>query len=249
MLPRVFLDRPIAHRGLHDLDAGRAENSTKAFAAAIAHDYAIELDLQLSKDGQAIVFHDYDLRRLTGETGPVALRTAAELRQMSLTGDGDPIPTLDETLEQVAGRVPLLIELKDQDGAMGPNVGALEDATVQALARYDGPVAVMSFNPHSVAALLELAPDLPRGLVTCAYDADDWPTVPKARREELALIPDMERVKASFVSHDKSDLHNPRLSEIADAGFPILCWTIRSAKQEAEARKIVQNITFEKYLA
>jgi len=249
MLPVAFLERPIAHRGLHDLAAGRAENSPKGFAAAIAGNYGIELDLQLSKDGVAMVFHDYSLGRLTEAAGAVAQHTAAELGEIALKGDGDGIPTLAQTLAQVAGRVPMLIELKDQDGAMGPNIGALEAATVEALAGYDGAAAVMSFNPHSVARLAELAPAIPRGIVTSSYTAKDWPTVPAKRRAELAEIPDFDRTGSCFISHEAADLESPRVAEIKDAGHPILCWTIKSAVQEAEARKIVDNVTFEQYLA
>ena len=248
-LPRAFVHRPIAHRGLHDVTAGRAENSTKAFAAAMDGGYGIELDVQLSSDGHAMVFHDYDLGRLTAEKGPIAQRTAAELGQIALLHDGDGIPTLAEVLEQVAGRAPLLIEIKDQDGAMGPKVGPLEEATARALANYDGAFAVMSFNPHSVAAMAELLPDAPRGIVTSAYKADDWPTIPTATRDRLRRIPDFDRTGSTFISHEAADLDRTRVAELKDAGATILCWTIKSAAQEADARRIVHNVTFEQYLA
>ena len=248
-LPKSFLDRPISHRALHNSDEGRAENSMKSVMAAIEHGYGIEIDLQLSKDGQAMVFHDYDLGRLTSVRGPIAQKTAAELSDIKLLNDGDGIPTLIDVLNVVAGRVPLLIELKDQDGAMGPNVGKLEIATADALESYNGDVALMSFNPHSVAKLAEVAPNLPRGIVTCAYDAEDWPTLPKARRQELVDIPDFARVGACFISHDRTDLERSCVAEIKAAGHPILCWTVRSKEDEITARKVADNITFESYLA
>ena len=248
-LPNAFLDRPIAHRGLHDVKAGRAENSTKAFAAAIDANYGIELDVQLSSDGHAIVFHDYELSRLTAQSGPVSQHTAEQLTQIALSHDGDNIPTLAQVLTQVDGRVPLLIEIKDQDGAMGPNVGALEKATAHALANYDGPVAVMSFNPNSVAAMADLLPNTPRGIVTSAYSADDWPTIPKPVRAQLRDIPDFDRTDSTFISHEAADLDRARLNELKAAGATILCWTIKSAAQEAKARRVVHNITFEQYLA
>jgi glycerophosphoryl diester phosphodiesterase len=145
--------------------------------------------------------------------------------------------------------VPLLIEIKDQDGAMGPDVGPLEEALARGLEGYTGPVAVMSFNPHSIAKMAELAPDLPRGLTTAGFSAEHWPHLPAARRGELAGIPDFERVGASFISHDARDLDNPRVAELKAAGVPILCWTIRSPEEEAEARKLAANITFETYEA
>src|SRR5690606_2594929 len=110
---------PIAHRALHDRAAGRIENSPAAIRAAIDHGYAIEIDLQLSQDGVPMVFHDEDLERLTEETGPVNARPAAALQAIRLAGGGDGIPSLAEVLALVAGRVPLLIELKDQSRVMG----------------------------------------------------------------------------------------------------------------------------------
>ncbi len=249
-LDPAFLTRPLAHRALHDVSAGRPENSRAAFRAAIAAGYGIEFDVQLSLDGQAMVFHDYDLARLTSERGPIRQRTTAALAQIPLLGgDGETVPTLQEMLALVDGATPLLIEIKDQDGAMGPNVGPLEYATAEALKSYRGPVAVMSFNPHAVAAFERLLPGVTRGLVTCAYNPLDWPLLPPATCDHLRTIPDYESVGASFVSHNVIDLHNPRLSELRTVGAPILCWTVTSAEIEAEARKVVDNITFEGYLA
>lgn len=248
-LAASFLSRPIAHRGLHDTANGRAENSPKAFTEAIAHGYGIELDLQLSKDGQAMVFHDYDLARLTSEKGPIAQRTAAELAEINLLHDGDGVPTLAAVLAQIDGQVPILIEIKDQDGQMGTDVGPLELAAAALLKDYAGDFAVMSFNPHSVAVLQSALPDAPRGLVTCDYTAEDWPVLPKPVRDSLRDIPDFDRLECTFISHDRADLNAARVGQIKDAGHPILTWTIKSAEQEAVARQIVANITFEGYLA
>ena len=246
-LPDPFLHLPIAHRGLHDVNAGRAENSRAAIRAAIEAGYGIEIDVQLTRDNKAAVFHDYALERLTSEMGPVARRTLAELGTVQLRGGGEGVPGLQEVLEIVAGQAPLLIEIKDPDGALGPDVGPLEMAVSHALEGYGGPVAVMSFNPHSVAALQTLLPDVPRGLVTCAFKAEDWP-VPGPRRMELADIPDYARVGASFISHDAGDLDAPRVADLKGKGANILCWTIRSPEAEAHARRIAENVTFEGYL-
>ncbi|ETA52529.1 glycerophosphodiester phosphodiesterase family protein [Ponticoccus alexandrii] len=248
-LPRAFLDRPIAHRALHDRAEGRIENSPAAIRAAIAAGYAIEIDIQRSADGQAMVFHDYDLQRLTGTRGAIQQHSAKALRGLTLTGGNDTIPTLPEVLALVGGAVPLLIEVKDQDGAMGPRVGPLEDAVAAALDGYDGPVALMSFNPHSVAALAERMPQRPRGLTTCAYAPQDWPTLPTATRDALRGIPDARRTGASFISHDHRDLSSPHVAALEAQGLAVLCWTIRSPEDEAAARTIAQNITFEGYTA
>ncbi|MEO1640789.1 MAG: glycerophosphodiester phosphodiesterase family protein [Pseudomonadota bacterium] len=248
-LPASFLTKPIAHRAFHDRKAGRVENSLKSIQAALAAGYGIELDVQLTRDGQAMVFHDDMLDRLTAEAGPVKARTRAELESIALSDDGGTIPALETVLETVAGQVPLLIEIKDQDGAMGPDVGPLEEATCAALADYTGDVALMSFNPHSVAKCAEHAPDVPRGIVTSSYLAQFWPEVPEHVRNVLRDIPDYARTGACFISHEARDLDRPRVAELKAQGATILTWTIRSSEQEAAARRIVDNVTFEGYLA
>jgi len=248
-LPDIFLTRPIAHRALHDRAARRPENSRAAIRAAIAAGYAIEIDIQRSADGVPMVFHDYDLRRLTGVPGRIRGLTAAELGALPLLDADEGIPTLAEVLKIVAGQVPLLIEIKDQDGAMGPAVGALEEAVARDLAGYEGPVALMSFNPCAVAALAKAAPHLPRGLTTSAYRAEDWPLLPAAVRDRLRDIPDLTQTGSSFVSHEAADLDRPLIAALKADGIAILCWTIRSPAAEAAARRVAQNVTFEGYAA
>jgi glycerophosphoryl diester phosphodiesterase len=247
-LPEAFLAVPFAHRGLHDVAGGRPENSRAAMRAAIAAGYGIEIDLQLSRDGAAMVFHDYDLGRLTPETGPVRQREAAALERIPLTGGDEGIPGLPEILALVAGRVPLLIELKDQHGQMGQTDGALEAATAAALAGYAGPVAVMSFNPQMVIDMAARAPHVPRGLVTCAFTAADWPLLREETRARLRAIPDYDAAGAAFVSHEAGDLDSPHVARLRAAGAAILCWTVRSPEAEARARLVADTITFEGYL-
>lgn len=250
MLPPSFLHAPIAHRALHDRAQGRIENALSAIQAAVQAGYGIEIDLQLSADGQPMVFHDYMLDRLTGETGMINQRRAAEMQTIALTdGRGDCIPTFAQVLATVAGKVPLLVELKDQDGNLGSAVGRLEQAAADALKGYRGDVAVMSFNPNSVRVFGGMAPHIPRGLTTCAFDPAEWAPVSKQRLKRLADIPDYQACGASFISHQAADLASPRVAQLRAQGAAILCWTIRSPQAEAEARKIAQNITFEGYHA
>jgi glycerophosphoryl diester phosphodiesterase len=245
-LPRSLLAVPVAHRGLHDRAKGVIENSRAAAQAAVAAGYGIELDIQASADGEAMVFHDTEMLRLTDEPGLIHDYAADALARIGLKGGGETVPTLAEILALVAGRVSLLIEIKDQDGALGPDVGPLERRVAALLGGYAGEAALMSFNPHSVAVFAEAAPDRPRGLTTCAFDDPDW-SLPDYRVAELAALLDAERTGAAFVSHDRRDLDNPAVRRLKAEGMPILTWTVRSPAEEAEARRVADNITFEGY--
>jgi glycerophosphoryl diester phosphodiesterase len=205
--------------------------------------------LQLSSDDVPMVFHDEDLDRLTDATGPVNARTAAELARIGLNGGPDCIPTLAAVLALIGGRGPLLIEIKDQSLTMGPTDGRLEAATAAALAGYQGDVALMSFNPHSVAHMARLAPHLPRGITTSAYDPKDWSPLPVETCDRLRLIPDYDATGSSFISHQGGDLARPRVAELKAQGAKVLCWTIRSPEAEASVRRIADNVTFEGYRA
>ena len=247
-LSEGFLRLPIAHRGLHDAARGRPENSISAFRAAITAGYAIEIDIQRSSDTVAMVFHDYDLARMTGQTGAIHLRSASQLTQIPLNGGPDTIPTLTQTLETVAGQVPILVEIKDQDGVLGPNIGPLETAVAEAVRHYQGELVVMSFNPHTVAMMAKLAPKIPRGLVTGSFLPHKWPLLPKTARANLRNIPDFDRTGACFITHAVADISRPRVAEIRAAGTPVLCWTVKDQTTETKARAYADNITFEGYL-
>jgi glycerophosphoryl diester phosphodiesterase len=249
MLPKIFLETPFAHRTLHNVSDGRPENSIAGVKAAIEHGYGIEIDLQISKDGIPMVFHDYSLERLTDETGAVAQFTAAELGAMTLKGGKEGIPTFETFLKFVDGRVPILVEIKDQDGALGPNVGPLSEASCALLKEYNGPKALMSFNPHAIAKCAKFAPEIVHGLVTGAFIPKKWEMVPKARLDELAEIPDYDRVGACFISHNIKYLNDVPVKVLKDRGSAILCWTVRSSEVEKQARLVADNITFEGYLA
>ena len=248
-LPDAFLPRPIAHRAYHDRAKGRPENSAAAARAALDAGYGIEIDLQLTRDGHAVVFHDEDVARLTTGTGLVRDKTLAQMQDLVVRDSADPVPTFAQLLDLVAGRVPLLVELKDQTDTMSPTDGRLETATAAALAAYAGPVAVMSFNPHSIVQMARLAPNIPRGLTTSAFEPGSWAPLDRARCAELRDIPDYDRSLSSFISHEAADLNRPRVAHLAALGAKILCWTIRSPEAEALARKWAQNITFEGYAA
>ena len=244
-----FLLRPIAHRGYHDKVLRRPENSLSAFQAAIDAGYGIELDVQLTADGQAVVFHDETLDRMTTESGAVVGRTTATLGTFRLCDSDDFIPTLPDVLSLVAGQVPVLIEIKDCMDTMSETSGKLEAAVATALEGYKGPVAVMSFNPHCIINMQAMAPEIARGLTTEAYDPQASLPIPPDTCARLRMIPDFEDAGCSFISHQATDLNRPRVAELKSQGADILCWTIRSPAAEARARLIAQNITFEGYAA
>lgn len=238
-----FIRLPLAHRGLHDRASGVIENSLSAVRAAVEAGYGIEIDVQLTADDAAMTFHDDALDRLTAQTGPLRARSAADLARTALKdGRGDLIPSLPETLALVAGRVPIVIEIKRQADGPGP----LEAATAAALAQYRGPAAIMSFDPRAVAWFRDHAPDVPRGLVSCAFDdPEDGSGLSAEERAALADLAQFDALAADFASYGAADLPRPAVAALRARGVPTLCWTIRSAAAAAEALRHVDNITFE----
>ncbi|MCB1495757.1 MAG: glycerophosphodiester phosphodiesterase [Bauldia sp.] len=233
--------RPIAHRGFHDAAAGRIENTLSAADAAIARNFAIECDLQLSGDGEAVVFHDDTLDRLTDATGPIHGKPLAELKSATIKGTGDRIPTLAELLGLVAGRVPLVIELKPQAGAEP----LLEQRTVELLHPYEGPLAVMSFDPRSVRAMRSLAPALPRGMVADRFDEPGETGLSWGRRMALRHLLHAQAVRPDFIAYDINALPANAPLFLRHLGLPLLTWTVRTPAERALADRYADQIIFE----
>ena len=253
-LAPAFRARPFAHRGLHDVKDGRPENSLAAFDAAIAGGYAIELDVQASADGEAMVFHDYEMARLTGQAGRLDAHTAADLHGIDLLGGGT-IPDLETVLRRIDGRVPVLIELKDQTGAFGPTVGGPTEGGLERrvceVVRGGGQgdaCAIMSFNPYSVLAVKTGAPGVARGLVSYDFEHPHDAHVPVAHRRALAAMTMAGEVEADFVSYGAGSLAAPAIVALRAGGMPVFSWTIRSAEQARAALARCDQITFEGYL-
>lgn len=244
-----FLTIPIAHRGLHDLSAGIPECSATAFQSAIDHGYGIELDVQESSDGKAIVIHDATLDRLTNESGAVRARTAAQLGDIKLKGGTDKIQTLADVLELVSGQVPLLIEIKDQDGDLGTNIGNLSADIARVLMQYTGPVGVMSYNSHAAHAVAMTLPETAIGLVTSGPSDTVYAHLTARQRNFAVEMMDFDRIGACFISHNRTDLQSAHVANIRRRELPVLSWTIRNKDEEKQARKYADNITFEGYLA
>ena len=221
--------RPFAHRGLHG--DGRIENSRAAFEAAIAKGQGIELDVQTSRDGHAVVFHDYELDRLTMASGEVARRTLADLRQVTLRGTAETVPDLPEILALIGERAPLLIEVKAPRRVVSPLCRSVR----QALQGYGGPVAVMSFNPEVGRWFSVHVPHVLRGLVVTEREKRG----PKGQVERrLALW----RSRPHFLAYDIRDLPS-RFA--AGARLPVLTWTVRSAENRATAARYADQIIHE----
>lgn len=240
--PAWLCARPIAHRGLHDLQKGIVENSLAAARAAIAKNYAIECDVQLSRNGEAIVFHDDTLQRLTGIDGELGARDAAELVTVAYQGSSEQIATLAMLLAQVAGRVPLIVELKSHfngDPRLPARVAALAET-------YAGPLALKSFDPHMLCALRGHGVRTPLGLVAQAhYTETDWPKLDAAQREHLRRLADFSKAQPDFLSWNVRDLpHVAPLMRRAE-GVKILAWTVRTAEDRARAERWADQIIFE----
>lgn len=212
-----------AHRGLHG--DGVPENSPSAFAAAMARGWGIECDVQKSSDDQAMVFHDFDLDRLTGESGPVNVRSGAQLAAITLSGSADTIPSLRALLDQVAGSVPLLIEIKSKRERPVP---AICLAVRRALEGYRGHHAIMSFDPRVGAWFARHAPLTPRGLVVTE---ENDKALPGRLRRHLWLW----LAKPDFLAYDIRDLPSRFAASQRGRGLPVATWTVRSAEQRERA--------------
>jgi glycerophosphoryl diester phosphodiesterase len=237
--------RPIAHRGLHQADAGILENCPKAFAAAVANTYAIECDVQPTADGEAIVFHDATLDRLTTASGRVDARSTAELKALAFKATDDRMITLGELFDLVAGRVPLVVEIKSEfDGRL--------DLTrrVATLARnYLGPLALMSFDPGPIAWLKQEAPGLARGIVAeSTYSGAHWSRMPPMMKRDLAALAHYPQTDPHFLSWRVADLPNAATVLYRHAlKRPVICWTVRTDDERLIAAQHADQVTFEGY--
>lgn len=240
-----LIARPIAHRGLHDAAAGVIENSIPAAEAAIAGRFGIECDVQLSADGEAMVFHDLVLDRLTAQTGKVALLKADALAAIPLKGSQATIPTLASFLDVIAGRVPLVIEIKSRfDGDLALTRRAAEIVS----SRPGQPIVFKSFDPDIVTALRDLAPAIPRGIVAMNdYSIyDDYAHLDDARRRAMANLLHFGESRPDFLSWKVADLESaaPYLCRNA-LGMPLMTWTVRTPADCETAARHADQMVFE----
>jgi glycerophosphoryl diester phosphodiesterase len=248
--PSWLTERPIAHRGLHDSANGVIENTLGAAAAAIAGGFAIECDIQLSADSEAIVFHDETLDRLTDATGPLSALSAAEIAKVRITGSGEPPPTFAAFLDHVAGRTPIICELKSSfngDWRIADRAAALA-------ATYDGPLAFKTFD-HDLAAYLRLRrPHMlpsrgpcPIGLLAQAsYEGPDWAFLSLEQKRDWTDFDHYDLARPDFLSWNVDDLPHKipfLVKQLSDA--PIMTWTVRTAEQREAAHKWADQIVFD----
>jgi glycerophosphoryl diester phosphodiesterase len=236
----------VAHRGLHDRTRGIVENMPGAALAAIDANFAIECDIQLTADGEAMVHHDDGLGRLTEGSGALLDLTSDTLKAVRFKDTLERMMSLGDLCALVKGRVPIVIEVKSHfDGDR-----KLVRRMAEVLKSYTGPVAGMSFDPDQVVALRATIPELPRGIVAqSAYTEADWPEATTAQRESMRHLRHGLRTQPHFVAYWVNDL--PAAAPwIARHLFrlPLLTWTVRTAEQRARASRYADQMIFEGFL-
>ncbi len=239
-----LVERPIAHRGLHDEVRGVVENCESAFAAAIAHGFAIECDIELTKDGEAVVFHDDEVDRLLDARGAVKNFTSAELKQMHYRQGGDRIQTLAELCEQVRGRAALVIEIK----SLWDDDFTLTDRAIEVLSKYNGQFALMSFDPALIAHLADIAPHMARGITADQVIDPYYDPLPLEKRLAMKTFSHLPLTRPNFISFDFSQLPYQPITDFRAGGYPVITWTIRNEEQAKQARLYCDQITFEKFI-
>lgn len=242
-----LLDRPVAHRGLHDIGRGIVENTAGAFSAAIAGHYAIECDVQISANGEAMVFHDDTVGRLIDGTGRLDSFAAAELQRMPMRTGRDRMITLGEMCDLVAGKVAMIVEIKGQWNGER----RLERRVADVLSGYTGLSAIMSFDPRATAWFRVHAPTILRGVVQeSLYDHPDWKRLSPATKRALGLLLHLPMSRPHFLSWYLRDLNRP-MPRFARSvlRIPLLTWTVRNDADRARAARYADQVTFEGFLA
>jgi glycerophosphoryl diester phosphodiesterase len=229
---------PVAHRGLWSAD-GPPENSLGAFQAACAAGYGIELDVQLSADGEAMVFHDAGLQRMTGVDARLSDLGAADLSELRLAGSDERIPTLLETLAVIGHRAMVHVELKTPAGQVGP----LEQRVHEVLIDHAGPTAVIGFNPYSHAWFADRFPGVLRGLDSYSYA--DMPKMNPEQRKAWAGLEHVAIARPHFLALGLDMLPGPLAAKHRATGLPIVAWTVREPGQWDVLKDHCDNLIFE----
>jgi glycerophosphoryl diester phosphodiesterase len=234
---------PIAHRGLWS-PAGAPENSPAAFEAACRAGYGIELDVQLSSDGEVMVFHDAHLARMVGVSAKLKDKTAAELGALRLKGGAEAIPTLRQVLDRVDGRALILVEIKSRSG----EEGRLDQKVADVIEGYAGPLSIIGFNALSHAWWAEHQPEVLRGLNSYGYDDETARALPEDERRALQNLEHVAVAKPHFLALGIDMLPSERADQLRGEGYPIIAWTVRSQDQWAAIEEHCDNLIFEGFM-
>lgn len=235
---------PIAHRGLWSPD-GYPENSLGAFQAARAAGYGIELDVQMTADREAVVFHDATLERMTGVPGRVADHTAADLCAMRLGQSDETIPTLADALTLVGAKSMVHIEIKSAFGEVGP----LERRVHDVLIDHHGPVCVIGFNPYSHAWFADHHPRVLRGLDSHSYAGADARHLAPEMRRQFAQLGHVAIARPHFLALGLDMLPSAKADEHRARGMPVIAWTVRSPQAWQAVSTHCDNMIFESFAA
>jgi glycerophosphoryl diester phosphodiesterase len=244
--PDWLTARPVAHRGLHDAARGVIENMPAAAHAAIAGNFAIECDIQLTADGEAMVHHDDALGRLTEGSGALLAKSAAELKAVKFKDTPERMMSLADLCALVGGRVPLVVEVKSHfDGDR-----KLVKRMAEVLGSYSGPVVGMSFDPDQVLALREIMPKLPRGIVAQRnYDDDYWTKLTPEQRDSMLYLRHGLRSEPHFIAFWVNQLPAPAPWIARNIfGCPLLAWTVRTPEQRERAARHADQMIFEGFV-
>lgn len=232
----MIFDRYIAHRGLHNIDKGIPENSLAAFKAAADKGFPIELDVHLSKDGRIVVFHDNNLKRMTGIDKKINELGYDEIKDLRLSGTDEKIPLLVDVLKLVRGRVPLLIELKNTSMLF-----ELENRLCRTMQNYSGYWAIQSFNPLRVGWFARHCPSIERGQLISTFKGENL------EKRKLAAMPIVWKTvsKPTFISCDLRSISLDVLFSAHDIGAKVITWTANTPQLLKAAEQFSRGIIFE----
>jgi glycerophosphoryl diester phosphodiesterase len=244
--PDWLTARPVAHRGLHDRARGVVENMPAAVQAAIAGNFSIEVDIQRSADGEAMVHHDDELGRLTDGVAALRDMTSSQLKAVTFKDTPERMMSLGDLCDLVAGRAPLVIEVKSQfDGDR-----KLVARMAEVLSGYRGPAVGMSFDPDQVLAIRELMPLLPRGVTAeTTYKQTDWPQASPAQRRGMQHLRHAFQTRPHFIAFRVDDLPAaaPWMAHKL-FGCALLTWTVRTSEQRERAARYADQMIFEGFV-
>ena len=238
-----FMDLYVAHRGLHNNKGEAPENSCLAFKKAIEAGYGIELDIQLSKDKIPVVFHDYTLKRVCGREGRVEDYTFKELHQMSLMGSKETIPSFEQVLELVDGRVPLIIELKIEHTDL-----SLCQIALEYLKKYKGVYCIESFNPLGLRWFKRNDKRIIRGQLSSDFmkDKEDGNKVLYWLLSRLLLN---FLSKPDFIAYRYKHPHMTSLAIVRELyQLPTAAWTIQNQKMLEESKPYFKTFIFDSFI-